>query len=72
MLYIDGEESSVGVSETIISEDEVITSAELEWRYVGAAEASHRVAKHRLISNVPRARRRRSKRRCSHRNARRI
>jgi hypothetical protein len=43
MLYIDGEESSVGVSEAIISEDEVITSAVLEWRYVGAAEASHQV-----------------------------
>jgi hypothetical protein len=43
MLYIDGEESSVGVSEAIISEDEVITSAVLEWRYVGAAEASLQV-----------------------------
>jgi hypothetical protein len=30
MLYVDGEESSVGVSETIISEDEIITSAVLE------------------------------------------
>jgi hypothetical protein len=41
MLYIDGEESSVGVSEAIISEDEVITSAVLEWRYIGAVGASH-------------------------------
>ncbi len=43
MLSINGEESGVGVSEAIISEDEVITSAVLEWRYVGAAEASHQV-----------------------------
>lgn len=33
MLFINGEESGVGVSEAIISEDDTITNAVVEWRY---------------------------------------
>jgi hypothetical protein len=33
MLFVNGQESSVGVSEAIISEDETITTAVIEWRY---------------------------------------
>jgi hypothetical protein len=41
MLYINGQESNVGVSEAIISEDETITSAVVEWRYDDISGGSH-------------------------------
>lgn len=42
MLFINGQESSVGVSEAIISEDETITSAIVEWRYCDVSVESNK------------------------------
>lgn len=39
MLYINGEEASVGVSKAIIMEDKTVTSAVVEWRYADASKA---------------------------------
>jgi hypothetical protein len=41
MLYINGQESAVGVSEAIISEDEMITAATVEWRYDDISGGDH-------------------------------
>jgi hypothetical protein len=41
MLYVNGEESNVGVSEAIISEDETVTSAVIEWRYAAVSEVGN-------------------------------
>jgi hypothetical protein len=53
MLYINGQESNVGVSEAIISEDETVTSAVIEWRYDDISGATHPQAtlKTRTIPN---------------------
>jgi hypothetical protein len=40
LLYINGQESSVGVSEAIISEDETVTSAVVEWRFDDVSQTS--------------------------------
>jgi len=44
MLYINGTEAQIGASEAIIQEDEVITSATIDWRYEDVSKGIHRQA----------------------------
>ena len=45
ILYINGEEATVGASEAIIQEDQSITSALVEWRYTVVSESPQAVLK---------------------------
>jgi hypothetical protein len=55
MLYINGQEADVGASEVVIQEDESITSAAVDWRYVDVSKATHRQAtlKAKVLPNRP-------------------
>ncbi|MGO8856039.1 MAG: DUF4430 domain-containing protein [Steroidobacteraceae bacterium] len=44
MLYINGTEAQIGASEAIIQEDEVVTSASIDWRYEDVSKGIHRQA----------------------------
>jgi hypothetical protein len=44
MLYVNGTAAQVGASEAIIQEDEVITSATIDWRYEDVSKGTRRQA----------------------------